>query len=120
MNKAVYRYWIDGPIIAIEDTGQGVGIALDAQQVLQTIDEAIGPLVGKYIIYTNQCGIWGGLTYSGGTLRLYSLGTKSYEEAKKKLHSLSPTKRDDYRLLDPIPRADYQCDWLPDRYRSLR
>ena len=112
VDKAIYCYWADGSIIAIEDTGEGLPITFDAERVLQTIDEAIGPLLGKHVIYTNQRGIWSGLLYASDKLWFYNLGAHSYEEAKKQLYSLSQVKQDQYRFQDDLPKKSDLLGWL--------
>jgi hypothetical protein len=116
VNKAIFRYWVDGPIIAIEDTGQGLSlpVTLDAERVLQTIDEAIGPLVGKHVIYADRDGVWDGITYSDDRLLIYHLGVASYPEAKKKLCSLPQTMQEQYRFKEDLPQGNYLHDWSPD------
>ena len=114
MNKAIYRYWVDETIIAIEDTGQGLPVTLDAERVLQTIDDAIGPLTNKYVVYADRDGVWDGLAYSKDRLWIYSLGADSYEAAKQKLSSLSLAKQDEYRFKGALPRTEALQDWLPD------
>lgn len=106
MNKAIFRYWVDGSIIAIDDTGQGLPVTLDAERVLRTIEEAIGPLVGNYAIYADRDGFWDGMTYSEGKLLIYHLGVASYPEAKKKLCSLPQTRQEQYRFDEDLPKGN--------------
>ncbi len=96
MKNVKYEYWVDGPIIGIHDLHSEESVTVHAAEVLLEIQEAMGSLEGKFVVWRNGDHIWDGFFYRNLRVGLYSLGCLTFEAAKIKLGQLSARDREEY------------------------
>lgn len=83
-----YRYWVDGSIVAIEDLYGDDSVTANAEIVVTEVEQEIGSLAGKFVIWRDRDYIWDGLTYRDGCISIYPIGVCHFEEAKQKILEL--------------------------------
>ena len=96
MKKVKYEYWVDGPVVGVQDLHGEEAVTLHAAGVLLEIQREMGSLEGKLVIWRDGDHIWDGLFYRNHRVDMYPLGYPTFEAAKEALGRLSDHSRREY------------------------
>lgn len=97
---ANYRYFVDDNIVAIEDLFGPVSVTQDAEHVFLELQQQIGSLENKYVIWKDREERWDGLEWLFDRLLIYPIGARSYEDAKHRIRNQEVTKGSRWLIKD--------------------
>ncbi|WP_373514902.1 hypothetical protein [Persicitalea sp.] len=107
MKNVRYEYWVDGPVIGIHDLHGEESVTVHAAGVLLEIENEIGSIEGKFVVWRDGDHIWDGLFFQDRHVNIYPLGCMTFEAAKEKLQNLSGRDREEYTFDgDSLTRAE--------------
>lgn len=88
MKNVKYEYWIDGLLICIHDLHGRESVTVHAEDVLLEIEQELGALEGKWIIWRDGDHIWDGFFYRNRRIGIYPLGSLTTQAAREKIDLL--------------------------------
>jgi hypothetical protein len=91
-NKACFQYRVEENVVMIEDQMGEVPVTVDALNVFRYIEQELGSLHGKKVIWRDQVGEWDGMEMENGTLQFFPIGCHTVQEAMKRLQQWDESK----------------------------
>ena len=104
----MYKYWVDGSVIGIQDLYGPQSVTVKAEGVLLEIESQIGSLKGKLVVWSDSDQVWDGFFFRDHLVGIYALSCLTFDAAKEKLQTLSAREREQYTFnSDPLVGARY-------------
>lgn len=111
MKNVIYEYWIDGLVVGIHDLHGKESVTVHAAGVLLELQQKIGSLEGKFVVWRNGDHMWDGFLYRNKRIGMYALGCTTFEAAKAALKVLPTREYKDYTFNGDLLKDCQNPNW---------